>query len=758
MLQIGKSTSTAIAGPTAVGQEFETPAEAFASLVGFIRRRFPLIAAVMALVVGMAVVYILTAPPRYTAEARLIVDPSRTQLPRQQTAANDAPIDPILVESQVEILQSEKIALSVIKDLHLTEDSEFVGAGGGLLGVIARLMERLLPSDGAELERSRSALANFKSRLNVKRVGQTYVINIGFSSFHPDRAAQVASAVAETYILDQLEAKYQSSRRAAVWLQDRLKELRQQASAAERAVVDYNAKNNIVDTGGRLMNEQQLAELNSALIQARAHTSEAKARLERVSQVLQEDVPDERFAGATATVADSLHNEVITRLRQHYLDLSAREADFSARLGRNHLAVVYLRSQMREIRNSILDELKRIAETYKSDYEIAKARQESIQKNLDQIVSDSTTTNKEQIVGRELESTATSYRALYDNFLQNYMESVQQQSFPLTQARVITEASQPSAPSAPKKLLILMIAAGGGLVLGVGIGLLREVSDRVFRTSGRVEEVLQMNCLAVLPNIKSVAEGGPPTQAPPGARTILRDQSLPWHAIDAPFSRFAESLRGVKIAIDIAAKSKKVIGITSSLPNEGKSTVASAFAQLLADGGARVILVDCDLRNPALTRKLAPTANIGILDVVADRAALEEVTWTDSSTGLVFLPAAVMARLAHTSEVLASDAMKKLFDRLRQAYDYIIVDLPPLAPVVDVRATTALVDSYLFVIQWGHTKIDVVEHVLNITHAVYDSILGVVLNKADMHVLNRYENYRSDYYRNPYYARYGYSD
>ena len=183
------------------------------------------------------------------------------------------------------------------------------------------------------------------------------------------------------------------------------------------------------------------------------------------------------------------------------------------------------------------------------------------------------------------------------------------------------------------------------------------------------------------------------------------------------------------------AKSNKVIGITSSLPNEGKSTIAAALAQLSAHSGARVIMVDCDLRNPSLSQELVPNATAGLIDVVTQSASLEEVIWTDPSTKLSFLPVVAKSRLTHTSEILASDAFRRLFDRLRGSYDYVIVDLSPLAPVVDVRSTAHLIDSYVLVIEWGKTKIDVVEHALNATRGIYDNLLGVILNKVDLNQL-----------------------
>ena len=209
----------------------------------------------------------------------------------------------------------------------------------------------------------------------------TYIIEIGFQSTKPDRAAEIANAVADAYIVDQIDSKYQTIGKATAWLQDRLNELRTKASAAEHAVVEYKAKNNIVDTGGHLINEQQLSELNTALVKARADTVEAKARLDRVSQILDNENLDPT-ATNVGTVVEALRSETISKLRQQYLEQAQREALLSTRVGHDHLAMVNLRNQMREIRRSIFDEFKRIAESYKSEYDIAKARENSLQAKL----------------------------------------------------------------------------------------------------------------------------------------------------------------------------------------------------------------------------------------------------------------------------------------------------------------------------------------------------------------------------------------
>jgi succinoglycan biosynthesis transport protein ExoP len=159
-----------------------------------------------------------------------------------------------------------------------------------------------------------------------------------------------------------------------------------------------------------------------------------------------------------------------------------------------------------------------------------------------------------------------------------------------------------------------------------------------------------------------------------------------------------------------------------------------------------------------LSRRLVPRAKVGLVEVLAKQVAIEDALCVDPDTRLAFLPAVVNERIARTSQLLASEEIKLLFERLRQSYEYIVVDLSPLAPVVDVRAMTHLVDSFVFVVEWGRTKIDVVEHALRTAQGVYDKLLGVVLNKADLNVLSRYETHRVKYYHNRYYARYSYTD
>ena len=216
------------------------------------------------------------------------------------------------------------------------------------------------------------------------------MMRIDFRSGNPEQGVKIANTMIDAYILDQLNAKYQANRRTGDWLQERLQTLREQAAASERAVIEFKAKNNIVAASGTLMNEKQLSEMSGQLASARASTADLQVRLERIEAVRRAYQEDKSASAADETVAEAMNNSIITRLRNQYLDLVNREADWSKRYGKNHTAVVNLRNQIRDIRRSIADELGRIEETIKSEYGIAKKRQEELEKGLATLVSQST--------------------------------------------------------------------------------------------------------------------------------------------------------------------------------------------------------------------------------------------------------------------------------------------------------------------------------------------------------------------------------
>ena len=720
------------------------------------RRRWVILFSVL-FMCGVGFIYFVVVPAPYRGVATLALESRKFQLFQQSASLGDQPIDSSAeVESQLEVLKSENLALKVIDELHLADDADFGKAAG--IPIVSNLIETRRPE--SESWRRRNALRIFNQHYTVQRRGISYMIDIIFESANPERAAQIANAIAQAYITDQFDAKYQVTREGSKWLEGRIKEVRDQVSAAEKAVIDYKAKNKIVDAGnGRLMTEQQLTDLNSQLTIARAKTSETRARLDRVNAALNDSAD---MTPINATANEGISNQLIMKLRTQYLDLAAREAAWSEKYGHNHLAVVNVRNDMRNIRASILGELQRLRGAYKSDYEVASEAENLIEKQLQQAIARSQISNEAQVTLRDLETTAETDKTLYDNFLKRYSEAVEQQSFPYTEARLITKASPPIKGANRQRLLIVAMTPFMGLFLGIGLGALRDFLDRGFRTSSQIESILDLACIALIPLQKKPENKTENRRAlritGPSARPISNEVGT--SVVEQPFSRFAEAIRTIKLAADLngAVAANKVVGLTSAIPNEGKSTISAALAHSIAQAGGRVILVDCDLRNPSLSRALAPSASAGILEVISGKVSLDEALCKGPFLNMAFLPVLPEVRTAHSSEILTSSSMKELFEKLRYNYDYVIVDLPPLAPLVDVRATTHLVDSYLLVVEWGCTCTAIVQHALTRAPRVYEKVLGAVLNKVDLKALGLYDGHRAGYYHNKAYARYGYTD
>jgi succinoglycan biosynthesis transport protein ExoP len=658
---------------------------------------------------------------------------------------NEMPLDMVGVDSQIQLIESEMVALTVMRKLNLAEDPEFVGPSAGLRSWVFGLR----PHESAASDPTRAILASLKQHLKIERTG--YVIDIEFSSKRPERAAEIANAFAESYIEDRSRLKNETTGEAGAWLKDRLQDLRDKSLRADEAVVEFKRKHNIVAADGRLVDDQKIIQLNSQLILAREKTAEARAKLDRVEAVIGAGTSDMVTVGS---VSDTLNNPVIVKLRIEYLELAGREADWTRLYGADHDAVINLGRKLRQVRNSLNDELRRIAETYKSEYEIAKQRQGDLEKAVARAVTQSQSTDQTLTELRQIESAAETYRALYKATLQRNMELVQQQTFPGADARLITRASPPTSKSSPKTLAILGASAIGGGLLGFGAGALRALRKRVFFTPSQAEAVLQAKCLALAPAVKPTRSYRARSQ--PGSRKIVRDPII-WDVVDQPLSRLAEAMRCIKSALNLRApdKSIRAVGFTSSLPKEGKSTLAAAFALLTAQSGTRSILIDCDLRNPALSAKLAPGAEAGLLEVISGKMPLEDVLWTDATTNFVFLPAVMKHRVAESSTILASPELRAFFEKLRQDYDYVIADFSPIAPIIDVQSTGNLVDSYVFVVEWGQTKIGVAELALDKGTIVQENLLGMVLNKVDFKGLSRYEGHRRDYYADENYAPYG---
>ncbi|ACB96225.1 polysaccharide biosynthesis tyrosine autokinase [Beijerinckia indica] len=709
----------------------------FARSWSTIQRQWRLIATIMCTLIIFSTLYIIIAPAKYTASTTVLIGGSKNQVFEKTQIIADAPPDTSTIDSQVEVIKSESVILPVVRKLKLINDSEFSGSERGILqNCIAYITSffskpRLTSETKIDYKITQALLRN----LIVKRVGLTDVIEITYTSLDPDKSAQIANAIADSYIISDLDAKFEATRRTGEWLQDRIKELRMQSAAADEAVRKFKEENNLVDTSRGLISQQQLTDLNTQLIAARTLTAEAKAKLDALQ--------DWNGNVTNSKISDALKSDVISRLRAQYLDFSAKESEWANRYGADHLAAVRLRDQMHEISKSISLELNRITETYKSDYKIASAREGAIEKSLNQLALEAAgTTSKAQLQLRVLESTAQTYRTLHDNFLQRSMEATQQQTFPVSEARIITKADTPERKSSPKTLLILSGATFIGCFLGVFAVFVRERLDNVFRTEAQIEEFTGLKCFGILPKI-SFLEQQNENVISKLERMLPTNLGIYRYVIDAPFSRFAETLQNVKLSIQISGRVSKVrtFGIVSALPGEGKTTIAANFAAILAQGGKKILLIDSDLRHNSMTKGFIGNTDNGLLATIENLSTVNQVIWHDPISGIDFLPAEPRIHIAHTAEILSSKYMEQLINWAEENYDYVVLDLPPIMPVVDVNSISHLIDRFIMVVELGKTKKEIVLKSLSKLECPIERILGVILNKADVQSLKHLESY-----------------
>jgi polysaccharide biosynthesis transport protein len=727
-------------------------------LIAIAWRQARLVGLCAALGLALGVLYLLFTPQVYTSYTNILLDENLARFAeddRRPTAGR--PEAESMISSEVEIMKSARLARSVVLSQRLHENPAFLSpqispiawVKGQIRAVLGMFFSTPVPpSPGVSAEdlKIQRATELLQNSITAERLGRSFVVALSFQSTDPQLAGAVTRAYANAYLSDQLDANFDATQRATVWLQGRLADLRENSQAAASEAERFKAEHGLTAARGELLSEQQLSDLNKQLILAQAETANAFARYSQYKSII-DSGPENAVRNATIP-ADQASNPALGDLRDlktRYLNVTKRERDIVSRFGEDHPQAVNLRREQEDMTRRIFEELKKLTESYRNEYEVAKARETSLRTNVGQMAGDSSTAGQSMVRLRELEQKAEALATLYQTYLARYEEVSQQRSFPIAKARVISEAVDPRSPSSPQKSMVLALSLVLGLFGGAGVAAYQEFRERFFRTGDDVRAALNVNFLGYLP----VITRQPKPAKPVGAKAYndsRREEGEPLTprilrvAINSPTSSFAETLRNAKLATDVVLQGTpcKVIGFVSVLPHEGKTTAAANFAGLLAANGARTLLIDGDLRNPGLSRALSIASEKGLVDAVVGEQRWQNAVKIDRSTKLAILPAAVRSRLSHTSELLSGPGMRDLVEDARKSFDYIVVDLPPLAPVVDAKAFAPFADGFIMVTAWGATPRALVRSTLQSEPLINSKVLGVILNKTDMKKLARF--------------------
>jgi capsular exopolysaccharide synthesis family protein len=709
----------------------------------FLWRRWKLILSTAAVIAAVTAIALLAVTPRYTATAQVLLDPGNQKLLGAGSLIPELSLDSGNVDSQLSLIRSTNLLRRVVENTKLTQDDEFGSAAqSGLFSLItswfsaqqeaepkaAAVSGDTIPPDVL------SAIGHLRADLDVTRLQRTYVIAIDVTSQDPIKAARLANAVADAYVVDQLNARYDAAKTASNWLAQRMEGMREQVKQSEEAVANFRREHGLVTTsseGKVTISEQQLSDLNGKLVATRAETAAHRAAYEQAVRM-------QAQGGSLQTVSEVVRSPVISQLRSQQATAAQKIAELSSRYNNDHPLVVRARAELRDINNSIAAETGRIIVNLKNEYDVAKAREDSMQKSLDQISGASGLDNSVGIRLRELERTNAANKTLFESFLSQAKITSAQSTFDVRDSRIISPASKPGAPSFPKKKLVLSLALVVGLLIGIGGGVGLDMLNSGFTTNREIEEKLGIPVLASIP-LLTAAE-----------RTIngkILEPAIYCHA--KPLSRYAEAVRTLRMGVQMADVDNpaKVVLITSSIPQESKSTIALSLAYSALKAGLSTVIIDGDLRHPTVSRFFGLEKGPGLVDLLAGTHSDDQTIV--SRGGLTVVPAG--SKSQNPPDLLGSARMKGLVAKLRETHDYVIIDTPPVGPVIDAKVAMALADKVIFAVRWQSTTREMVAQSIDGLNAGR-KLAGIVLGVVDESKVPRYGRY--SYYSSYHYKSY----
>ncbi len=714
-------------------------------IFGIIRRRANVIVGCAVLGTMLATVWVFQLTPRYTAEATVMLDTRRNQMVDLTSMIAGLSGDQSVVRSEMEILKSRALAEKVADKLKIDEWPEFnwtlakPGFFDGLLHPFAWMIGALqklttppsaMIADQEARAKDRRAIevGALMARMDITNDGRSYLIKIHAQSENRVASALIANTYVDFYLLDQVEAKFDAIKRASNWLNDQLGDLRDKVRDSERAVELFKEQNNLSETKGTSLNDQQLSELNSQLILAAADRAQKETSLGQLQAQIRAGSID------SAAVLDS---PLVEKLRSDEAELLHKKAELSTRYQPSHPTMVNLQSSIDEINRKIDEEANKTVRGLQGDVAAARAKEASLKDTLGGIQKNAAQEGKLDVPLRELQREADANKLLYENFLTRFKQTTTEEDIQQADARLVSSALPPMIPSFPKKTVLIGFSFLASIFVGVAAAFLLERLDNGFRNSEQVEKLLGVPTLGLVPG-------------------VVR-QELPQDVVvKRPTSQYSESIRSIRTALRYSDidHPPKVVLITSSLAGEGKTVFATSLARSIARSGGKSLLVDCDLRRPSVAKLLGVNGEPGMLDMFSENGNIDSIIRVDEESGMHYIPS--KGGTANPQDLLGSQQMRSFLERMSTRYDLIVLDAPPVLAVSDPIILSHFVDTTLYLVRWETTPRPIVIGAMKLLRTNGGHVAGVVLSRVNSRKHATYGYGDAGYYYGRYSNYYGY--
>ena len=675
------------------------------SLLAMLKRQLRLILITVFLFVGIAGIYLSTSTPMFRSTALIYVDPSnKNLLDPTLGASRSASSDNARVESEVEIIRSSTVALDVVQNANLVSDAEF----GPQLGSIDKVklwvgMTSQSPIDGART--LRGVVNRLRDATSVSRRGLTYLINVSVVSSDPEKAAMLANQTANSYIEQQVKSKINASLASQDILESQIQDARTDLAQSDQAL-DVFINDNLDGLTEGSTDAALLAlrstgsSLSDALIRTQARADTAATAIE---------------AGDIDTLVTTLENDVLAELAGQRQAIQRRISDAAE----GSIDEVDLRASLAALEEAIVENAREDVNGLSSQVSRLQDQEEELRVELRDTLLSSEIPSEYLAQIYEIQQESSIARAQYQSLLRSARDTQTQAALQVADSRVVSPATVPNSKSSPNTKLILAMAIVASLGVGMGLAFLNEFYVGGFISEEQLADAAQSPVAAAIP---FSAEKGD------------HQHSLAHRVVDSPLSGYPEAIRRLRATLDQRIRSaapvpvetgtdhsSKVIMVTSSLPAEGKSTTALALARTYALSGKKTLLIDADLRRPTQHRFLDVTPEAGFLDYLlspGSQRISRSFYARDPETPLEVILGRGRSQVP-TDQLLMSDVFESLLKSAREVFEYVIIDTPPILPVVDGRYIVHHADAVVLNVRWASTGQREFREVLNqITEAM----------------------------------------